>query len=114
MTSKDFASARKVKDATLTELGVVPVCVAPGKEIFGHSHTLIEEVVIVHKGKGKIQIEDDVVKLGAGQFGLYIADVSGHGVAAALLSVHLSRALTRLSAVMQQARRDAEGDSGTS
>ncbi len=37
----------------------------------------------------------NVVKLGDSQFAVYIADVSGHGVAAALMSVHLSRALTR-------------------
>lgn len=66
MNSKDFAAARKMKAATLTELGVVPVCVAPGEEAFGHSHTMIEEVVIVHKGKGKIQIENDVSALRAG------------------------------------------------
>lgn len=66
LNSKDFAAARKVKAATLTELGVVPICVAPGEEVFGHSHTMIEEVVIVHKGKGKIQIENEMSELRAG------------------------------------------------
>lgn len=63
---KDFAASRKLKEATLTELGVVPVCLAPGEEIFSHSHTLIEEVIIVHKGKGKVQIENELCKLRAG------------------------------------------------
>ncbi len=36
----------------------------------------------------------NVVKLGDGQVGLYILDVSGHGVASALLSVTLSRLLS--------------------
>ena len=66
MNSKDFAAARKVKAANLTELGVVPVCIAPGDEIFSHSHTLIQEVIIVHSGKGKVQIEDKLEKVCAG------------------------------------------------
>jgi sigma-B regulation protein RsbU (phosphoserine phosphatase) len=36
----------------------------------------------------------NVVPLGGGQVGLYVLDVSGHGVAAALLSVTLSRLLS--------------------
>ena len=66
LNSKDFAAARKVQAAALTELGVVPICVAPGDEVFAHSHTLIEEVVIVHKGKGTIQIENETSELRAG------------------------------------------------
>ncbi|MFT5389991.1 MAG: quercetin dioxygenase-like cupin family protein [Gammaproteobacteria bacterium] len=66
LSSKDFEAARKLKEATLTELAVVPVCVAPGAEIFGHSHNMIEEVVIVHKGKGKIQIENETSDVCAG------------------------------------------------
>lgn len=58
LTRRDLEAAQRVKAATLSELGVVSVCVAPGDEIFGHSHTLIDEVVIVHKGKGCIQIDD--------------------------------------------------------
>ena len=66
LTGNDFEVARKMKAAALTELGVVAICVAPGDEAFGHSHSLIEEVVIVHKGKGKIQIEDETCKVRAG------------------------------------------------
>jgi sigma-B regulation protein RsbU (phosphoserine phosphatase) len=36
----------------------------------------------------------NVIPLGAGRVGLYVLDVSGHGVAAALLAVALSRALS--------------------
>jgi phosphoserine phosphatase RsbU/P len=36
----------------------------------------------------------NVISLGAGMFGLYVLDVSGHGVASALLSVTLSRLLS--------------------
>ena len=36
----------------------------------------------------------NVIPLGGGKIGLYILDVSGHGVAAALLSVTLSRVLS--------------------
>ncbi|HUQ71169.1 MAG TPA: SpoIIE family protein phosphatase [Planctomycetaceae bacterium] len=36
----------------------------------------------------------NIIPLGNGQFGLYILDVSGHGVASALLSVTLSRLLS--------------------
>lgn len=39
----------------------------------------------------------NVVPLGDGQVGLYVLDVSGHGVASALLSVTLSRLLSRPS-----------------
>ena len=66
LNRKDFAAARKMTAATLTELGVVPVCVAPGEEVFGHSHNLIDEVVMVHKGKGQIQIENEVTPVCAG------------------------------------------------
>ncbi len=38
----------------------------------------------------------NIVPLERGKFAIYIVDVSGHGVAAALLSVHLGRTLTRL------------------
>ncbi|MBG7608187.1 MAG: SpoIIE family protein phosphatase [Verrucomicrobia bacterium] len=45
------------------------------------------------------------------RFGMYVIDVSGHGVAAALLSVHLSRILTDLdSADAYLARRDGNGN----
>jgi len=63
---KDFTASRKLKEATLTGLGVVPVSLALGEERSSHSHSLIEEVIIVHKGKGKVQIANDVCKLRAG------------------------------------------------
>lgn len=66
LNSNDFKAARKIKEAALTELGVVPICVEPGGEVFGHSHSRIEEVVIVHKGKGKIQIENKMSDVCAG------------------------------------------------
>ena len=59
----DFAAARAVRSATLKELGVAPICLAPGQEDPGHSHTVVEEVVIVQKGEGRIQIEDDTYDL---------------------------------------------------
>ena len=62
----DFAAARAVRSAKLTELGVAPICLAPGQEDPGHSHTVVEEVVIVQKGEGRIQIEDDTYDLCAG------------------------------------------------
>ncbi len=66
LTPTDFAAARAVRSASLTELGVAPICMAPGQEDPGHSHTLVEEVVIVHKGEGRIQIENDTYDLCAG------------------------------------------------
>ena len=62
----DFAAARAVRSATLKELGVAPICLAPGQEDPGHSHTVVEEIVIVQKGEGRIQIEDDTYDLCAG------------------------------------------------
>ena len=66
LTPSDFAAARAVRSASLTELGVAPICMAPGQEDPGHSHTLVEEVVIVQSGEGRIQIEDDTYDLCAG------------------------------------------------
>ncbi len=37
----------------------------------------------------------NIIPLSGHQYGIYIVDVAGHGVSAALLSVHLSRVLTR-------------------
>lgn len=59
----DFASARAVGSAKLDELGFVPVCMAPGAENEGHSHTLVEEMLIVRSGTGKIQIENETYDL---------------------------------------------------
>ena len=63
LTPQDFAAARAVKSIKLDALGFVPVCMAPGDENPGHSHTLVEEILIVQKGTGKIQIEDDTYDL---------------------------------------------------
>ena len=62
----DFAAARAVRSATLEELGVAPICMAPGEEDAGHSHTLVEEVVVVQRGEGRIQIENETFDLCAG------------------------------------------------
>ncbi len=66
LNSEDFASARAVSASDLQELGFVPVCMAPGTENEGHSHTLVEEILIVKQGTGKIQIENDSYDLCAG------------------------------------------------
>jgi quercetin dioxygenase-like cupin family protein len=59
----DFASARAVRSAKLKELGLASVCMEPGAENPGHSHTLVEEILIVRQGTGKIQIEDKTYDL---------------------------------------------------
>jgi quercetin dioxygenase-like cupin family protein len=66
LSNADFQGARKVKSIDLLELGIAPVCLEPGGEAFNHSHTQIEEVVIVHKGKGKLQIEKKTFDVCAG------------------------------------------------
>lgn len=66
LNSEDFAAARAVSSIKLKELGFVPVCMAPGAENAGHSHTLVDEILIVKSGTGKIQIEDDSFDLCAG------------------------------------------------
>ncbi len=66
LTPSDFAAARAVGAIKLDELGFVPVCMAPGEENPGHSHTLVEEILIVREGTGKIQIENDTYDLQAG------------------------------------------------
>jgi quercetin dioxygenase-like cupin family protein len=66
LTPKDFEAARAVRSIKLGELGFVPVCMAPGAENPGHSHTLVEEILIVRHGTGQIQIEDAVHELSAG------------------------------------------------
>lgn len=66
LNSEDFAAARAVSSTKLKELGFVPVCMEPGKENSGHSHTLVEEILIVKSGTGKIQIENDSFDLCAG------------------------------------------------
>ena len=59
LTPSDFAAARAVRSIKLDELGFVPVCMAPGEENPGHSHTLVEEILIVRQGSGQIQIEEE-------------------------------------------------------
>ena len=66
LNAEDFATARAVKEAQLKELGHVSVCMAPGEAAPGHSHTLVEEMVIVQKGLGQIQIEDTTYDLHPG------------------------------------------------
>ena len=66
----DFASARQVADAKLTELGFAPVCLAPGERNEGHSHTIVEEVLVVKSGEGQIQIEDETFDVCAGSVAL--------------------------------------------
>jgi quercetin dioxygenase-like cupin family protein len=66
LSAEDFAAARAVSSAKLGELGFVPICMAPGDQSPGHSHTLVEEIVVVNKGMGQIQIEDQTYDLCAG------------------------------------------------
>ena len=70
LNEADFASARAIEDAKLGELGFVPVCMAPGEAAPGHSHTLVEEIVIVKKGMGRIQIDNEYTDLCAGSVAL--------------------------------------------
>jgi quercetin dioxygenase-like cupin family protein len=66
LTPEDFAAARAVSSVKLQELGFVPICMAPGAENAGHSHTMVEEILIVRQGTGKIQIENETFDLCAG------------------------------------------------
>ena len=59
----EFAAVRAKGAATFAELGVAPICLAPGEEDDGHSHTLVEEVVVVRSGEGRIQIERETFDL---------------------------------------------------
>ncbi len=60
----------------LGELGIAPVCVAPGVTCVEHSHDLVEEVIVVKAGRGQVEIEDQchevragsVAVVGAGEF----------------------------------------------
>lgn len=63
LNTTDFDAARAVRSSKLNELGFVPVCMAPGEANDGHSHTLVEEMLVVQKGTGQIQIEDEVFDL---------------------------------------------------
>jgi mannose-6-phosphate isomerase-like protein (cupin superfamily) len=66
LNTTDFEAARAVRGAKLKELGWVPVCMAPGEANPGHSHTIVEEMVVVQSGTGQIQIEDETYDLCAG------------------------------------------------
>ncbi len=66
LNNRDFAAVRAVRSAKLSELGYVSVCMAPGEANEGHSHTLVEEILVVQKGTGSIQIENDVYELQPG------------------------------------------------
>ena len=66
LNSSDFAAARAVSSTELKEIGFVPVCMEPGARNEGHSHTLVEEILIVKQGIGKIQIENNTYDLGPG------------------------------------------------
>ena len=54
----------------------------------------------------------NIIPLGAGKVALYILDVSGHGVASALLSVTMSRLLSPPSEPSSILVRDADGEGG--
>ncbi len=66
LNNRDFEAVRAVRSAKLKELGYVSVCMAPGEANEGHSHTLVEEILVVQKGTGSIQIENDVFELQPG------------------------------------------------
>ncbi len=64
--AEDFAAAQAVRQAKLGKLGMAPVCMAPGQANEGHSHTEVEEVLIVTRGTGQIQIENETFDVCAG------------------------------------------------
>ncbi len=51
----------------------------------------------------------NVIPFGGDRYGVYVLDVAGHGVSAALLSVHLSRVLTRLDEPNALLRHEQDG-----
>lgn len=57
----------------LAELGVVPLCVAPGVTCVEHSHDLVEEVMIVKAGQGEVEIEDQCHQVCAGSVAVVAA-----------------------------------------
>lgn len=78
--SRDLKAAAKIQEAFLPR----EVSRVPGTD-FAWIYRPCDELA----GDGL-----NVVPLGNGRFGLYVLDVSGHGVASALLSVAMSRLLT--------------------
>ncbi len=111
----DFAAARAVRSATLEELGVAPICMAPGEEDAGHSHTLVEEVVVVQRGEGRIQIENEtfdlcagsVAVVPAGQFHAMCNPGKENFEAVAIFNSNVDRA-----AVVLKTREEHFGDDG--
>jgi quercetin dioxygenase-like cupin family protein len=55
-----------ISDTSLVQLGVAPVCLAPGQLSEGHSHAGVEEINIFRSGSGQIQIENDVIEVCGG------------------------------------------------
>ena len=51
---------------TFGELGLAPLCVAPGGTAFEHSHDKVEEIIIVKSGEGQVEIEDQCHEVCAG------------------------------------------------
>lgn len=95
--SRDLRAAAKIQE-TLLPRGVPRI---PGAA-FAWAYRPCDELA----GDGL-----NIVPLGDGRAGLYILDVSGHGVAAALLSVTLSRLLSPASDLSSVLVRDrADGD----
>ena len=111
----DFAAARAVRSATLEQLGVAPICMAPGEEDAGHSHTLVEEVVVVQRGEGRIQIENEtfdlcagsVAVVPAGQFHAMCNPGKENFEAVAIFNSNVDRA-----AVVLKTREEHFGDDG--
>ncbi len=66
LNNTDFEAARAISSAKLGEIGFNAVCMAPGEQNEGHSHTIVEEILVIQKGTGKIQIEDTEHDLCAG------------------------------------------------
>ena len=117
LTANDFAGARAVRSATLKELGVAPICMAPGEEDAGHSHTVVEEIVIVQKGEGRIQIENEtydlcpgsVAVVPAGQFHALCNPGKENFEAVAIFNSNIDRDAVVLK-TREQHFGEAEGD----
>ncbi|NNL86536.1 MAG: cupin domain-containing protein [Myxococcales bacterium] len=59
-----------ISEGNIDELGVVPVCVAPGESAAEHSHVGVEEVMGVKAGRGQFEIEDQWFDVCEGSVGL--------------------------------------------
>lgn len=60
----------------------------------------VDSAWVFHPCEGLAGDMFNLIQLDQNRIGIYIIDVSGHGVAAALLSVHVSRVLTRRGAAL--------------